>query len=114
MARILGLGKSGFGKSTGIGKIPELGLTGLDPKTTFLITVGSRELPFPDSANLYKTTPWNMIRGGRRIIDNDPAQIEPALKELATVCSSDIICSFKILIIEMLSECSTIQMYNFF
>jgi len=85
MARILGLGKSGFGKSTGIGATPELGLKGLDPKTTFLITVGSRELPFPNSATLYKTTPWNMVRGGRRIIDNDPAHIEAALKELAGV-----------------------------
>lgn len=32
------LAKSGFGKSTSIGEIPELGLKGLDPKVTYLIS----------------------------------------------------------------------------
>ena len=32
------LAKSGFGKSTSIGEIPELGIKGLDPKETYLIS----------------------------------------------------------------------------
>ena len=37
--KALVLAKSGFGKSTSIGEIPELGLKGLDPKITYLIVL---------------------------------------------------------------------------
>lgn len=38
--------KSGFGKSTSYGNIPELGIVGLDPKETLLINVKGKPLPF--------------------------------------------------------------------
>ena len=46
MARVLVLAASGFGKSTSLGAIPELGIKGLNPKETFLITVTNKGLPF--------------------------------------------------------------------
>lgn len=38
--------ESGFGKSTSIGNIPELGIEGLDPKETFIFNVKGKQLPF--------------------------------------------------------------------
>jgi hypothetical protein len=45
--------ESGFGKTTSLGKIPELGIEGLDPKETFLINVKNKPLPFRGWKNLY-------------------------------------------------------------
>ena len=39
MPKILVLAPSGFGKSTSIGQIPELGIKGLNPEETYLISV---------------------------------------------------------------------------
>jgi hypothetical protein len=38
--------ESGFGKTTSTGKIPELGIEGLNPKETFFINVKGKPLPF--------------------------------------------------------------------
>lgn len=38
--------ESGFGKTTSVGKSPELGIEGLDPKETFFINVKGKPLPF--------------------------------------------------------------------
>lgn len=57
MARILVLATSGFGKSTSLGKIPELGINGLNPKETFLITVTNKGLPFRGWKNDYIHVP---------------------------------------------------------
>lgn len=38
--------ESGFGKTTSLGKIPELGIIGVDPKETFIINVKGKPLPF--------------------------------------------------------------------
>ena len=38
--------ESGFGKSTAMGSIPELGIKGLNPKETFLFNVKGKPLPF--------------------------------------------------------------------
>lgn len=46
MSRILVLAESGFGKSTSIGKVPEHGIKGLDPKETLYISVTNKGLPF--------------------------------------------------------------------
>lgn len=43
---VLVLTKSGFGKSTSYGNIPELGIEGLNPKETLLINVKGKPLPF--------------------------------------------------------------------
>jgi len=40
------VGKSGTGKSTSIGNIPELGIKGLNPKETAIINVAGKNLPF--------------------------------------------------------------------
>lgn len=71
MSRILVLSKSGFGKSTSIGEIPELGIKGLDPKTTFLISCVNKPLPFRKANINYKITTPDKLKEGNRIITND-------------------------------------------
>jgi hypothetical protein len=46
--------KSGFGKSTSYGKIPELGIEGLNPSETLLINVKGKPLPFRGWRSLYQ------------------------------------------------------------
>jgi len=46
--------ESGFGKTTSLGQIPELGIIGLKPEETFLINVKSKPLPFRGWKNKYK------------------------------------------------------------
>ena len=45
---------SGFGKSTSIGHIPELGIEGLDPNKTLVINVKGKPLPFRGWRKQYK------------------------------------------------------------
>lgn len=40
------VGKSGEGKSSSYGQIPEIGIKGLDPKQTAVINVAGKDLPF--------------------------------------------------------------------
>lgn len=46
--------ESGFGKTTSLGQIPELGIKGLKPEETFLINVKNKPLPFRGWKNKYK------------------------------------------------------------
>ncbi len=46
-------GNSGEGKSTSIGKIPELNIEGLDPKESVIINVTGKPLPFRGWAKNY-------------------------------------------------------------
>lgn len=71
MSKVLILAKSGFGKSTSIGEIPELGIKGLDPKTTFLISCVNKPLPFRGANKNYVVTTPERITEGNRIITND-------------------------------------------
>ena len=71
MSKILVLAKSGFGKSTSIGEIPELGIRGLDPKTTYLISCVNKPLPFRGANKHYVVTTFDKIAEGNRIITND-------------------------------------------
>lgn len=71
MSKILVLAKSGFGKSTSIGEIPELGIKGLNPKTTFLISCVNKPLPFRGANKNYVITTPDKITQGNRIITND-------------------------------------------
>ncbi len=84
MSKILVLAKSGFGKSTSIGKDEELKIAGLDPKTTFIISVKNKPLPFYNSSNLYKITSVNDLKGGNRIISNNGEEIANIILELAS------------------------------
>ncbi len=53
MAKILILAQSGFGKSTSIGKNEALGIKGLNPKETFIISATKKGLPFPGWKSQY-------------------------------------------------------------
>lgn len=75
MAKILILAKSGFGKSTSIGEIPELGIKGLDPKTTYIISCVNKPLPFRGCNQKYIVTTADNIKGGNRIITNDAKEV---------------------------------------
>lgn len=93
MAKILVLAKSGFGKSTSIGEIPELGLKGLNPETTYLISAVNKPLPFRNGNSKYKkvvvTVPptdqnfASQIAGGNRLISNDAEVIAATMELLA-------------------------------
>ena len=83
MAKILILAKSGFGKTTSIGEIPELGLKGLDPKTTYLISCVNKPLPFRGANKKYVITTFEQINKGNRIITNDAETVAKALDMLA-------------------------------
>lgn len=82
MARILVLAKSGFGKTLSLGNIPELGHKGLDNKKTYLISVTSKDLPFPESKKAYKVAPKGKPFEGNRCITNDPEYIATLLTQL--------------------------------
>ena len=77
------LAKSGFGKSTSIGEIPELGIKGLDPKETYLISCVNKPLPFRGAAGKYKITTFAKIAEGNRIITNDAKEVASIIEMLA-------------------------------
>lgn len=82
MAKILVLAKSGFGKSTSIGEIPELGLKGLDPKTTYLLSCVNKPLPFRGANSKFVITTIDKIAKGNRIITNDAEVVASAINQL--------------------------------
>ena len=87
MAKVLVLAKSGFGKSTSIGHIPELEIKGLEPKKTYVISCTSKPLPFRGSNKDYPIAPFNpkdpkTLSKGRRVISNNPGTIATALTAL--------------------------------
>lgn len=69
------LARSGFGKSTSIGEVPELGLKGLNPKETFLISCVNKPLPFKGARSKYINTTLEQITKGNRIITKDAVLI---------------------------------------
>ena len=54
MSKVMLLGATGSGKSSGLGKIPEFEIEGLDPKETFIIACSNKGLPFRGWMNKYK------------------------------------------------------------
>ena len=83
MSKILVLAKSGFGKSTSIGESPELGLKGLDPKTTYLISCVNKPLPFRGANKKFVVTTPNNPTGGNRVITNDAEIVAKIINMLA-------------------------------
>ena len=83
MSKVLILAKSGFGKSTSIGEIPELGLKGLDPKTTYLISCVNKPLPFRGANKKFVVTTPNNPTGGNRVITNDAEIVGKIINMLA-------------------------------
>lgn len=84
MSKILVLAPSGFGKSTSVGHIPELGIQGLVPEETFLISVTSKDLPFKGSKGAYPICAPGDLKSGRRVITDDPKAIDVILTQLIT------------------------------
>lgn len=73
MAKILILGAFGSGKSSSIYKSEKLGIKGLNPEETFLITVTSKPLPLKGGSKLYKICDPSVAptkENGNRMITN--------------------------------------------
>jgi len=72
MNKVLVLAKSGFGKTTSIGKNEALGIEGLDPKKTYIISMTSKPLPFPGSAKQYPLSKKGAppAEGNRKILND--------------------------------------------
>jgi hypothetical protein len=83
MAKVLCLAQSGFGKSTSIGNIPELGLKGLNPAETFIVSVTSKPLPFKGSATAFPMCQPGDLKSGRRIVTDNAKAVEEILTALA-------------------------------
>ena len=83
MGKILVLAKSGFGKSTSIGEIPELNLKGLNPKETYIISCVNKPLPFRGANSKYIITDVNNIAKGNRIITNQSEDVAKVITMLA-------------------------------
>lgn len=80
MSSIAIVGKSGSGKSTSYGSIPELGIKGLNPKTTVLINVGGKDLPFRGWTKVYNGHPKD---GGNYIETSDADVIAKSIKNIS-------------------------------
>ena len=83
MAKILVLAQSGFGKSTSIGNIPELGIKGLNPAESFVVSVTSKPLPFKGSATAYPMCAPGDLKSGRRVVTDNAKSVEEILNALA-------------------------------
>ena len=80
MSAVAIVGKSGTGKSTSLGKIPELGIQGLDPKTTVVINVSGKDLPFRGWMKIYS---GSVMQGGNYIETSDADAISKAIKYIS-------------------------------
>lgn len=89
--KALVLAKSGFGKSTSIGEIPELGLKGLDPEKTYLISCVNKPLPFRGANSKYKITTIDKPTAGNRVIINDAKEVAAMIEMLAASPFNNII-----------------------
>ena len=76
------LAKSGFGKSTSIGEIPELGIEGLNPSETYLISCVNKPLPFRNAASKFKITTLDKMSQGNRIIVSTAEEVAAAIEML--------------------------------
>lgn len=85
--KILVLAKSGFGKSTSIGRTLNeekgINIKGLNPEETYLISMTTKDLPFPGSRKSYPSTLPTNLRGGRRALCKNAQDVLTALQGLA-------------------------------
>lgn len=54
MSAVAIVGDSGTGKTSSLGNFPQLGIEGLNPKTTAIINVAGKDLPFKGWKSMYK------------------------------------------------------------
>lgn len=83
MSKILILAPTGFGKSTSIGQIPELGIEGLNPKETFVISCTNKPLPFGKSNINYTITSTNDLTKGNRVVSNNAATVARVIEAVS-------------------------------
>lgn len=90
MAKILVLAESGFGKSTSLLPNTEFGIKGLDPDSTYIISVTSKPLPargsnkmYPVCPNFTKSSTAMDLKDYRRVITNDPETVAHAITLLS-------------------------------
>lgn len=81
MSQIAIVGKSGTGKSSSFGIIPEIGVKGLDPKSTVIINVAGKDLPFRGWKNHYN---GKISEGGNYLESSDAMQIAKAITYIST------------------------------
>lgn len=83
MAKILCLAPSGFGKTTGTGKIdaPELGIVfeGLPTESSYIISKTTKPLPYAGQGKQWPLTTIDKMREGRRVIANNSSEAVEAL-----------------------------------
>lgn len=91
MAKVLILAQSGFGKSSSIGRSEELGIEGLNPENTYVVSVTSKPLPFKGSKTSYPIAPLDKLQSGRRVISNNPEEIIRVLNTLVNSPYTDIV-----------------------
>jgi len=77
MANIAIVGKSGTGKSTSYGQLPEIGIKGLNPKETVIINVTGKELRFRNWREFYKDS---ISENGNYLETSDASIIIKAIK----------------------------------
>tara|TARA_R110000868_G_scaffold14414_2_gene67018 strand:- start:29033 stop:29719 length:687 start_codon:yes stop_codon:yes gene_type:complete len=80
MSAVAIVGGSGTGKSTSIGNIPEIEISGLNPKETVLINVAGKDLPFKGGNKLYS---GSVSANGNLIDTSDAKVISEAIKYIS-------------------------------
>ena len=76
MSQIAIVGESGTGKSTSFGIIPEIGVKGLNPKSTVIVNVAGKDLPFRGWKKHYA---GKLTEGGNYLESSDANQISKAI-----------------------------------
>lgn len=82
MAKILILAKTGFGKSSSIGAIPELGIKGLNPSETYIISCVNKPLPFRGAVKNFVNTTFPNVSKGNRLITKEASEIAKTITDL--------------------------------
>lgn len=75
MPSVLILAPSGFGKTTSMLNIPDLGIEGLNPAETYLISCSGKPLPAKGSNEKYKVTISSALGEGNRVISTNPEEV---------------------------------------
>lgn len=76
MPSIAVVGPSGEGKSSSYGQIPEIGITGLNPKETVVVNVAGKDLPFRGWSKMYN---GEISKGGNYLQTADANIIAQAI-----------------------------------
>lgn len=78
MPQILALADSGFGKTSSFLNLPKLGIKGLNPAETFVITATSKILPA-----YYKTTTPDKLKEGNRVAIKEGQVVAQMIRSLS-------------------------------